>query len=61
MEGLQKLIADHNLKDKVELAGTFCMGNCQNGVCVTLDDQLFSLTPESTEAFFNEHVLAKMK
>lgn len=61
VEGLQKLIADHNLKDKVELAGTFCMGNCQNGVCVTLDDQLFSLTPESTEAFFNEHVLAKMK
>ncbi len=61
VEGLQKLIADHNLKDKVELAGTFCMSNCQNGVCVTLDDQLFSLTPESTEAFFNEHVLAKMK
>lgn len=61
VEGLQKLIADNNLKDTVELAGTFCMSNCQNGVCVTLDDQVFSLTPESTEEFFNAHVLSKVK
>lgn len=61
VERLQSLIAENNLKEKVELAGTFCMNNCQNGVCVTLDDQVFSLTPDSTDAFFTEHVLAKMK
>ena len=30
VEQLQYLIAQHNLKDKIDLGGTFCMGNCQN-------------------------------
>ena len=34
VEQLQALIAQHALGDKVELAGTFCMGHCQQGVCV---------------------------
>ena len=29
VEALQSLIAEHNLGDKVELVGAFCMGNCQ--------------------------------
>ncbi len=56
-EQLQYLISHNNLKDKIELAGTFCMGNCQNGVCVTLDDKLYSLTPENTTEFFEKEVL----
>ena len=32
VERLQKLIADNNLQDKVELGGTFCMGKCQEGL-----------------------------
>ena len=59
VEQLQTLIADNHLKDSVELSGTFCMGNCQHGVCVTLDGRLFSLTPETTKAFFEENVLDK--
>ena len=31
VERLQALIAENNLKDKVELSGKFCMGNCQHG------------------------------
>ena len=60
VEELQALVAQHDLKDKVELTGTFCMGNCQKGVCVTLDDKDFSLTPETTKAFFEKEVLAKL-
>lgn len=59
VEQLQSLIADHGLKDKVELAGTFCMNNCQRGVSVTLDGTLYSLSPETTKQFFVEHVLGK--
>ncbi len=61
VEQLQYLIAQHNLKDKVELGGTFCMGKCQQGVCVTIDDAFFSLTPESTDDFFAKEILAKVK
>ena len=60
VEQLQKLIEENNLADKIELAGTFCMGNCQNGVCVTLDGDLFSLTPENTDEFFKNEVLTKI-
>ena len=60
VEQLQYLIAENNLGDKVELGGTFCMGNCQQGVCVTADGVFHSVTPETVEAFFENEVLAKV-
>jgi NADH:ubiquinone oxidoreductase subunit E len=60
VEELQRLVAQYDLKDDVELAGQFCMGNCQNGVCVTLDGESFSLKPETTKAFFNDNVLKRL-
>ena len=61
VEEFQRLIAENDLKDSIELGGTFCMGNCQKGVCVTVDDTIYSVSPETAEAFFNENVLAKQK
>ncbi len=60
VEQLQNLIAVHKLGDKVELGGTFCMGRCQEGVCVTVDDEFYSVTPDTTEEFFNTAVLEKV-
>lgn len=60
IERLQALIAEHNLQDKVVMAGQFCMGDCMNGVCLTVDDVKFSLKPENVDAFFQEQVLAKV-
>lgn len=60
VEQLQYLIAQHNLKDKIDLGGTFCMGNCQNGVSITLDDKLYSLRPDTTKDFFEKEVLPKV-
>jgi len=37
VEELQRLVKEHHVEDKVELSGTFCMGKCQEGVCVTVD------------------------
>lgn len=59
VEQLQYLIAQEKLGDKVELGGTFCMGKCQQGVCVTVDDRFYSVTPETVEEFFKEQVLAR--
>lgn len=56
VEKLQELIAKHELGDKVELGGTFCMGQCQQGVCVTVDDKFFSVTPETTNEFFETNI-----
>ena len=60
VEKLQQLIAQHNVADKIELCGTFCMGNCQQGVCVTVGEAFHSVTPDSVEEFFEKDVLAKV-
>ena len=57
---LERLIALHNVGDKVTLVGSFCMGHCTEGVCVKIDDQLFSLSPANTEAFFDNEVLGRL-
>ncbi len=60
VERLQALIAEHALGDKIELGGTFCMGKCQMGVCVTVDDNFFSVTPDSVDEFFSTNVLTRV-
>ena len=60
VEQLQYFINENNLGDKVELGGTFCMGKCQQGVCVTVDDVFHSVTPSTVEEFFKKEVLAKV-
>lgn len=60
VEGIQKLIADNDLGDKVELAGTFCMGKCKQGVCVTVDDKFCSVSPDTIDEFFKNEVLANL-
>ena len=57
VEQLQYLIAEHHLGDKVELGGTFCTGECQQGVCVTVDDTFYSVTPETVADFFEKHIV----
>lgn len=59
VEELQRLIREHALGDTVELAGMFCMGKCQQGVCVTVDDRFCSVSPNAVEEFFTENILGR--
>ena len=60
VEQLQYLISENNLTDKGELGGTFCMGRCQEGVCVTVDEAFYSVTPETTKDFFEKEIKAEL-
>ena len=60
VEQLQQLIAENNLGDKVDLGGTFCLGNCQKGVCVKVDEEFHSVSPETVKDFFDNEVAAKV-
>ena len=60
VEQLQYLISQNNLDDKVELGGTFCMGTCHHGVCVTVDDDFFSVSPDTVGDFFQNEILQKV-
>ena len=61
VDELRKLTTDNGLDDKVELAGAFCMGECQKGVCVKVDGQLHSVSPDNVKEFFDENILKAVK
>ncbi len=60
VETFQRLINENNLSDKVEMGGTFCLGKCQDGVCVEIDSVIHSATPENAEELFIREVLNKI-
>ena len=60
VETLQKLIRENEISDKIELGGTFCMGKCQQGVCVEADGEFYSVCPETAEEFFRNEVLTRV-
>ncbi|GCD10163.1 (2Fe-2S) ferredoxin domain-containing protein [Clostridium sp. FP2] len=58
IEGLQKLIKENKIEDKVEIKGAFCIGRCTEGVSVTVnDDEFFSLNENNVDAFFHETIM----
>ena len=60
IDQLQELVNSNNLADKVELTGTFCTGNCEKGVCVTIDGVLHTVSPETAQTFFETEILTKL-
>ena len=57
---IQDLVAKNGLGDKVDLNGAFCSGNCVNGVCVTVDGELFSVQPETAKDFFEKEIMGRL-
>lgn len=60
VETLQRLISESELDDKVEIKGAFCLGKCQQGVSVMVDDEFHSVTTENVEAFFKKEILGRI-
>jgi NADH:ubiquinone oxidoreductase subunit E len=61
IQGLEKKIRENDLGSQVELNGSFCTGECEKGVCVKIDDELFSVTPDTVDQFFNDEVLRRVR
>ncbi len=60
VEKLQELLKNNDLQNKVELSGAFCMSRCQEGVCVSIDDTVHSVKPETVEKFFETEIKYKL-
>ena len=60
VEQLQQRIDQENLSGRIELSGSFCMGRCQQGVCVTVDGEFFSVQPDNAGAFFDREIKARV-
>ncbi len=60
IQQLQSLVAKNGLAAKVDLNGAFCSNNCVNGVCVTIEDQVFSVSPDTAEEFFHKEIMGRL-
>ncbi|MGN0205190.1 MAG: (2Fe-2S) ferredoxin domain-containing protein [Coprococcus sp.] len=60
IQKLGELITARQLNDKIELNGSFCMGECANGVCVKINEELFGVSPDTVESFFETEVLRRL-
>lgn len=58
---LQKLIAENELDNQVEIKASFCLGDCKNGVCVKVnEDPIISINKENVNVFFNDYIVKNL-
>ena len=60
LNAIRSKVKTYGLEDKVELAGRFCIGKCTEGVCVTVDGQLYSVSPDSVDEFFDKEIKGRL-
>ena len=60
---MQNAVEEYDLKDKVTLAGSFCIGKCTHtGVTVQVDEEVYTgITRETFKEFLNERVLSQLR
>ncbi|MBQ8807998.1 MAG: (2Fe-2S) ferredoxin domain-containing protein [Clostridia bacterium] len=63
VELLTKAVEENKLQDKVTLAGSFCIGQCNRlGVTIQVDDEVHTgITRENFREFFENNVLSVLK
>ena len=62
IECFQKLVAEYDLANQVELNAAFCLGRCQDGVTIKVDDLLVTgVNKDNAKEIFDRHVLGALK
>ncbi len=60
INGFQQAIEKYGVSNKVEIAGTFCLGHCGDNVSVQVDGEYFSVNPENINEFFKENIMTRI-
>lgn len=61
IEAFEKIVAQRNLNEVVNIVPTLCMGQCMNGVCISIDDEMvMGVTEGSAEYIFDTYVQSKL-
>jgi NADH:ubiquinone oxidoreductase subunit E len=61
VQGIQQLLEEHAMHDKVDLEAIFCMKQCEcNGVSISVDGENFRIEPEKVSEFFEEKIMSKV-
>lgn len=55
---MKKALEEHGLNSKVNLSAAFCLGKCEHGVTIKVDDELITgVNQDNFDAVFQEKVL----
>ena len=60
INAFKQAVEKNDLKDKVEIGGTFCLGRCGENVSVLVNNENYNVSPENAEQFFNDVVLKQI-
>jgi NADH:ubiquinone oxidoreductase subunit E len=59
---LEGLIKKEALEGELQLAGSFCMGECSTGVSIKIGDEQFrTIYPQDVETFFYSEILPRVR
>ncbi len=61
MTTFQQLVEKYNLHDDVRISSSYCTGDCQKGVNVKVNGELFSVSDQMAKEFFKENIMPKIK
>lgn len=56
---LKKLLNFHNLEKEVVLKSSFCLGNCQGDVSVSIDGKVINVNMKNIDKIFKNYVLGE--
>ena len=57
IQTLQHLVEERGLYDYVTLKAAFCMRRCEKGVSVSINDENYSVNPDTVVEFFDTTVV----
>lgn len=60
INAFQQAVEQNDLTDKVEIAGTFCLGHCGENVSIKVDGDYFGVSPEEANSFFKSEILPRL-
>lgn len=59
---LKEALEKNQLDEKVEVKAAFCLGKCQNGVSMKVDDEIVTgVNTENFSEIFEKYILSKVK
>lgn len=62
IEKFKEIIKKYDLQDTVELMASFCLGHCEDGVTIKIDDKLvFNVNKENAEEVFLSEIYKNVK
>ena len=62
IEKLKTLIKQYDLEDKIGLQASFCLGHCNEGVTMKIDEEfLLNVNKQNIEDIFANEIYSKIK